>query len=66
MQTSVYSNAVTLNASAGETEADKGRGIIKFTMPKDGYVFMKWSVAGNEGKGGGTYMPQTMTIQKEN
>ena len=66
MQTSVYSNAVTLNASAGETEADKGQGIIKFTMPKNGYVFMKWSVAGNEGKGGGTYMPQTMTIQKEN
>ena len=66
MQVSVYSNALTLDANAGTSESTKGQGIIKFKMPKSGYVFMKWAVAGNEGKGGGTYYPQKMTIQREN
>ena len=63
LQTSVYSNAVTLNANAGTTEDTKGTGMIKFKMPKDGYVFMKWSVAGNEAKGGGTFHPQDMKVE---
>ena len=63
LQTSVYSNAVTLNANAGETADTKGTGMIKFKMPKDGYVFMKWSVAGNEAKGGGVFHPQDMKVE---
>ena len=39
---------------------------IKFTMPKDGYVFMKWSLAGNEAKGGGTFHPQTILVELNN
>ena len=54
---SAYSNAITLDAISGN-----GEGTLKFTMPKDGYVFMKWSVAGNEAAGGGTFYPQTMTV----
>ena len=57
MIASAYSNAITLDAITGN-----GEGVLKFTMPKDGYVFMKWSVAGNEAAGGGTFYPQTLTV----
>ena len=32
-------------------------------MPKDGYVFMKWSMAGNEAAGGGVFHPQDIKVQ---
>ena len=57
MKASTFSNAITLDAVNG-----KGEGVLKFTMPKDGYVFMKWSVAGNNAYGGGVFYPQAMTV----
>ena len=58
---SAYTNAITCDCITGN-----GTGTLKFTMPIDGYVFMKWSVAGNEGNGGGVFYPQTMTVTTQN
>lgn len=58
---SAYTNAITCDCITGN-----GTGTLKFTMPIDGYVFMKWSVAGNEGNGGGVFHPQTMTVTTQN
>ena len=58
MMASAYSNAITLDAINGN-----GFGILKFKMPKDGYVFMKWSIAGNEAAGGRVFHPQTMKLE---
>ena len=58
MIASAYSNAITCDCIKGN-----GEGELKFTMPKDGYVFMKWSVSGNEAAGGGTFHPQTLKVQ---
>ena len=61
MKKSSYSTAIQLDATEGN-----GEGILKFTMPKDGYVFMKWSLAGNGAKGGGTFHPQTILVELNN
>ena len=57
---SAYSNAITLDAINGS-----GKGQMMVEVPRDGVIYLKWSVAGNEGKGGGLFRPKDCKINRE-
>ena len=44
-------------AATNSIRIENGEGDLVFTMPKDGYIFIKWSLTSNSGAGRGRWLP---------
>lgn len=49
---------ITTSTRANAVRLKGGKGTVEFQMPKNGYIFFKWSLASSTTLGGGTFYPE--------